>query len=236
MQIRRIGICFAIGVAAAALSTPASADILADNVNDTHAADNGAFWGVDDAGWLYTPGISYDLSGIDTYFSIPNLTTIENRTVTTAIFLGNRPSDGGTLLGSFSWDSTQAEGKLGGGSFSTPIPLIAGQQYFVGFENVGPMSSTPNVDDLGVNFTADSNATFLSNLYFDSSTNGSCSTLHSFACEDTNMDILGQPILQFFEPSPSGPSAPEPGSAALLAGALGLGLFYSRKFRRSSMM
>jgi hypothetical protein len=59
--------------------------------------------------------------------------------VTVVIYANNTPANGGTLLGSFQFDSTIADGTLGGGSFSTPISLTAGNTYFVGFENVGPM-------------------------------------------------------------------------------------------------
>jgi hypothetical protein len=218
-------ICFVLGVMVAALAAPAQAsNILADSVNASLTADNGAYWGVDDVGWLYTPGSSYNLIGINTFFSIPNLTIVQDRTVTVAVFQGDRPSNGGTLLGTFAFNSSLADGHLGGGSFASPIALTAGQQYFVAFEEVGPLSPTPNVNDLGVNFTADASGTFLSFAYFDSATNGSCSTIHTFSCVDPNHDILGQPILQFFAQQATTSSTPEPGSVALLGAVAGLGL------------
>lgn len=209
----------AIGIAAGVLCGSAQAGVLVDSVNDTFSADNAAYWGVDDVGWLYTPASSYNLIGINTYFSIPNLTLIQNRTVTAVVYQGNTPTNGGTFLGSFSFDSTLAEGHLGGGTFSSPIALTGGQQYFVGFEEVGPLSPTPNVDDLGVNFTGDAGATSLSATYYDVSTSGTCSSAHTFACIDPNPDFLSQPILQFFA-QPATLGTPEPSTDVLLGSAL----------------
>jgi hypothetical protein len=196
---------------------------LADSVNAGSAADDGAYWGVYDAGWLYTPSTSYLLGGIDTKFSYPNLTSIQDRNVTVALYLNNTPGNGGSLLGSFSFFSDNvAHGQtFVGGDFPTPIALVAGQQYFVGFENVGPLppNSPPNQNDLGVNFTADPGGTFLSNLFFDVSSNPSCNTGTNFACEDTNHDILGQPILEFFAAPPAS-TTPEPATFVMFGGAM----------------
>ncbi|HWC99517.1 MAG TPA: PEP-CTERM sorting domain-containing protein [Candidatus Sulfopaludibacter sp.] len=199
------------------VSTGAHASVLADHINDGFSADNGAYWGVDDVGWFYTPASGYDLIGINTEFSIPNLTVVQNRTVTVVLYQGDTPAAGGTLLGSFQFDSSLAEGTLGGGTFASPITLTAGQQYFVGFEDVGPLSSTPNLDDLGVNFTGDSGAAFLSTAQFDTST---CATPHSFGCEDAAHDWLSQPILQFLAPDPIPTSTPDPSTVLLLGSGL----------------
>lgn len=215
------------------------ADTVAASVNTSYSADNGAYWGDYDVGWLYTPGSSFSLSGIDTEFSIPNGTIVENRTVTVVVYQG-LPSSGGTLLGSFQFNSTTAEGTLAGGSFAAPISITGGTQYFIGFENVGPLSTTNNVDDLGVNFTANTSATVLSNLYFDStvygnSGYGSCSNTTDFACVESTAgsnSLLGAPIIEFFEPNPTTPpSAPEPASLLLVGGGLFVGIGGMR-FRR----
>ena len=221
--------CFTI-LAALTIAGTAKADTIADGVNTSFAADNGNYWGSSSVGWFYTPSTSYDLSGIYTMFSIPNLTIIQNRSVTTVLYLGDTPSNGGTLLGSFQFDSALAQGQLGGGFFAAPIALTAGQQYFVGFQDVGPLSPTPNVNDLGVNFTAAPGATFLSNLHYDDVRNAGCTTPNMFACVDPNVDILGQPILQFFQPDAPSPSVPEPASMMLLGGGLA-GMAFWKKYR-----
>jgi len=221
------------GVAGLALcGTIRASNIVADSVNASLAADNGAYWGSYDVGWLYTPASSYDLSGINTKFSIPNGTTIQDRTVTAVLYQGNTPANGGTLLGSFQFNSSLADNQtLGGGTFSAPIPLSAGQQYFVGFMNVGeiPASSPPNTNAVGVNFTADASGVFLSDLFFDDTRNATCATTTTFACEDTNRDILGQPILQFLTPQ-SVSATPEPGALWLvIAGGALLGCVVRRR-------
>jgi hypothetical protein len=217
-------------------ASAANADTIADSVNLGDNGDSGAYWGVSEVGWLYTPASSFSLSGIETKFSIPNLTTIEDRTVTVVLYQGGTPANGGTFLGSFAFNSALADNNtLGGGTFATPISLTAGTEYFVGFENVGPAadSTGPNSNDLGVNFTADSGATFLSNAYFDVSGSSTCNTGAGFVCEDTNTDILGQPILAFLEPSTVS-TTPLPGTLPLFASVLGFIGLGARRWKRNA--
>jgi MYXO-CTERM domain-containing protein len=210
-------------MACAALCGYVHADTVADSVNANQSADNNAYWGSYDVGWLYTPSFSYNLSGVLTMFSIPVGTSIENRDVTVVLYQGTTPALGGTLLGSFQFDSSTAEGTFGGGDFGSPISLSAGQQYFVGFKNVGPINANPNANTnaIGVNFTGNPNATFLSNHFFDDTRDASCANTTDFACEgnDTGPSVvLGEPILEFLRPNVA--TTPEPASGALLGGAI----------------
>jgi len=233
----RVGAVAAMAMFIFAGASAANADTIADSVNLGDTGDSGAYWGSSDVGWLYTPSSSFNLSGIETKFSIPNGTTIEDRTVTVALYAGNTPANGGTFLGSFNFDSALADNNtLGGGTFATPISLSAGSTYFVGFENVGPAADSPgpNQDDLGVNFTTDPGATFLSNLYYDAPGSSTCNTGAGFACEDTNTDILGQPILAFLAPSPVS-TTPLPAALPLFASGLGaLGLLSWNRKRKAA--
>ena len=217
-------------------ASAANADTIADSVNLGDSGSSGSYWGSSDVGWLYTPASSFNLSGIETKFSIPDLTSIEDRTVTVVLYGGSTPANGGAFLGSFAFNSALADNNtLGGGTFATPISLSAGSTYFVGFENVGPAADSPgpNQDDLGVNFTTDPGATFLSNLYYDAPGSSTCNTGAGFACEDTNTDILGQPILAFLTPSPVS-TTPLPGALPLFASALGFVGLITRRSKRNA--
>lgn len=227
-SMRKVLLSGAMAFCAAACLTVSAqaATYLETGINLGDTANPNDYNGAVDEGWLYTPTSSYDLAGISTEFSIPINTSIEDRPVTVVVYENNTPANGGTLLGSFTFNSAVADGTLGGGSFSTPISLTGGTQYFVGFENVGPLSPYANEDDLGVNSTADPGATFLSNWYVD----GGGAT---FAGEDTNMDVFGQPILAFYGATSTVTStAPEPAAWLLMiAGLGGVGLTLRRKTR-----
>ncbi len=212
--------------AVACLSVSARADVLETGINLGDTANSAYYNGAVDEGWLYTPAASYSLAGISTEFSIPFNTTIEDRTVTVVVYENNTPANGGSLLGSFTFNSSVADGTLGGGTFSTPLSLVAGTQYFIGFENVGPLSGTPNVDDLGVNSTGDAGATFLSNWYTDGGGD-------TFANEDTAHDVFGQPILAFYAVPET---VPEPSTWAMMViGFVGVGSFAYQRGRRNRL-
>lgn len=230
--------------AAFCLCSVARAGSLQESYNTGFTADPWHYYATYDAGWMYTPGTSYDLSGIETEFSIPVGITVENRTITVSVYQNDTPANGGTLLGSFNFDSSVAEGSLGGGSFSTPISLAGGTQYFIAFDNVGQLSN----GDLGVqwvtnnsgsssSFAANPSATTLSPWYFDGNT-PSCPTDGEYACSvSTDAPLTNQPILAFYGTSPVSPpppppsSAPEPTSLALLLAGLGLLVLARRRSR-----
>jgi hypothetical protein len=196
-----------IGAALIGHSASAQAQTLEAGVNVGAPADNSYYWGAVDEGWVYTATSSFDLSGISTEFSIPNDTIIEDRTVTVVV----ETSPGGTILGSFNFNSAVADGTLGGGSFAIPIALTAGTSYFIGFENIGPLSGTNNVDDLGVNVTADYTTDDLPN-YFD----GGGAT---FSSSGGDSGEFSAPILALYEANQT-MTVPEPASIAMLGTAL----------------
>jgi hypothetical protein len=172
----------------------ASPALLADTIQDSANASASSClcsWGATDVGWMYTPSSSYDLTGVLTLFSSYGAS---GNSVTEVIYSG-LPSSGGTLLASATF--TAQSGVFSGGSFA-PLSLLAGQTYFVGFENVG---------NLGANVTQDSGAVSLGTLYFDGSNSMAFNILE-------NGYFTSQPILEF---SGTSSSVPEPSSLLLLA-------------------
>ncbi len=139
---------FAFFFALLALPGSASADTLAYGVNNTSPGPNYfAVWTCNgcnlytqtEVGWYFTPTASFDLSGVDTYFST-NVSAGDNlsRTVNIVV-MTDRGVNGGTVLGQTSFNSDNALGQFGGADFSTPISLTGGTQYFVGFQNVASL-------------------------------------------------------------------------------------------------
>jgi sugar lactone lactonase YvrE len=98
---------------------------------------------VTDVGWFYTPGQSYNLTGVRTAF-LPIQASDTGDRVVTLEFLTAPRADGGTLLGTATFNSAIARGVLGGADFASSIPVTAGTRYFVGFRNV---------QGLGINVT-----------------------------------------------------------------------------------
>jgi hypothetical protein len=162
-------------------------------------------WNAAEVGWLYTPGFSYNLTGVETKFS-----SVDVRTVDLEIY-DEHPLLGGTLLRSASFAPSTS---FAGGSFMD-LPLVGGEDYFIGFRNVL---------GLGFNTTADAGATSLGFLFFNGTNNGTY--------PNSEQGTHSQPILQFIGNRIGEPSAvPEPTSMALLGmGALPL----LRRLRRRS--
>lgn len=118
----------------ATTATSATASTVVDSFNET-ATPVQSFFSAEDWGWFYRPSVSYNLNGIRTNFStFPDIAPPTPKTVTLEVLTAPR-SDGGTLLGSASFDWTTARGTLNGPSFSD-IPLTAGITYFIGFRNI----------------------------------------------------------------------------------------------------
>jgi hypothetical protein len=180
--------------------------------------DNCCVFGIADIGWYYTASTSYTLNQIETVFD----TLGTNRTVTVAVFT-DRPANGGTLLGSATFATS--EGTLGGPVFTTGIPIVGGTTYFIGLENV---------DGLGVNQVT-FESTGVEGTPPGSVSPGTewqdASTVGQFAvegCSDTN-NWFCKPEIEFLGPSAS--STPEPGTLLLMMAPAALA--FLRRIRRS---
>jgi hypothetical protein len=175
---------FWVGICLAICPPLANADVI-DSVNAQYDPYPAASWNVPDVGWEYVPSFSYTLTGIGTKFG-----SADGRSVTAEIFAG---APGALVF--------QGAGSLvpaaNGFAFTTSFPtidLIAGEAYFVGFENV---------QGLLVNFAfyQDPPAAALDGVYYD------------FGSNTFNLGpapgATSQPILEFL-----GNLAPVPGSIA----------------------
>jgi hypothetical protein len=125
---------------------PALANTPVTESVNANAAPSYLIWAnvVTAVGWFYTPSQSYILTGVRTEF-LPVQPSDTGDRIVTVEFLTAPRADGGTLLGSATFNSSIARApQLGGADFSTPVSLTAGVTYFIGFRNVG---------GLGINIT-----------------------------------------------------------------------------------
>lgn len=95
--------------------------------------DSGGGYIFDDIGWEFTPTIDMMVNSFSTIFGP---TTGADRDV----FFQLMTAPDGTVLGSTSFNSGDARGSLGGGTFSA-ISLVAGDTYFLGLLNVGGLEN-----------------------------------------------------------------------------------------------
>ena len=183
----------ALGAIGFSAASPARAQD-AVNANATPAALN---WFGPDAGWDYTPGTGYSLSGVETKFASGS----PSQLVTVEIYSGE-PASGGTLLRSATF--LPSGGLFSGASFAA-LTLTAGQEYFVGFRNIA---------NLGVNVTKDPGATSLSATHydFDFSNHGTYSSVEAG-------DFTNNPILKF-----DGAPVPEASTTVSFGLLLALGM------------
>jgi hypothetical protein len=163
----------ALLILAVLLCNAASAAVV-DSFNADKNPAAGA-WGVSEVGWIYTPGSSYNLTGVRTKFgSGPGS---YSRTVTLEVY-DELPSQGGTLLRSAAF-SPLADA-FAGGSFGS-LAVTAGEDYFIGFRNV---------NNLGSNFTTDPYSASVSHLFYGIQDAG------IYGSENAFLDYT-QAILQF---------------------------------------
>ena len=161
-------------------TTSTNASTIVDSFNVT-ANPARSFFTPLDWGWFYTPSMSYNLTRIETEFSAfgplffgPKPTP---QTVTVEILTAPR-SDGGTLLGSASFDWTTAIGTLNGPTLPD-IYLTAGSTYFIGLRNI---------NGIGVNIASNGTQTMPGFSRFD--TNGSGS--YSWSASNNNQYAIFQ--------------------------------------------
>lgn len=132
-------------------------------------------------GWYITPTISMNLTRIETNFSPAGG---GNRNVTIEL-LNDRRAVGGALMRSAAFDSGQARGVLGGGTFS-PVAITAGTTYFIGFRNIG---------GIGINSTSDGPAINCGAcLYLDNA--GSVEGQYQVRGGSNQPSVVDQPILR----------------------------------------
>jgi hypothetical protein len=135
---RLLHMLLSIAIAWLLPATTAQAQYRQDGHNDEQISTSGHY-NVSAVGFYYTPATSYWLNRVETYFSTAAYydgccgLSVE-RTVTLEILSAPR-SDGGTLLRSAMFNSLDASGQYGGPTFS-PMYMIGGTTYFIGFLNV----------------------------------------------------------------------------------------------------
>jgi len=202
-MLTRLAVFVFILACGAALAPQAGAQI--DSVN-VGLPLGGGTWGDVDNGWFYTPSFSYNLTGVSTDYG-----SVTGQTVTEVIFNAN-----GTNIGSQLTSATfvPVANVFSGPSFGA-IPLTAGQEYFVAFENVS---------NLGLNVTSSGAATFLNERYdFGGAGFGDFDSAGS--------DLFTAPELEFF----GGAGTPEPGPGAVsVAFATSLSVAAAIRRRRRS--
>lgn len=157
-------------------------------------------WSATQAGWFYTPSVTYDLQEIETKFGVT-----DNRLVTVEIYHASRDGNG-ALLSPTAGDAplrsalfAPQTNAFAGGAFA-PLTLTANQAYFIGFKNVR---------GLGMNVTDAPDATGLAGgLRFGMSSQAGYLPWPVSG-------FLSQPILQFLADVPDAAAVPEPSSLAL---------------------
>lgn len=201
IKMRRI-LCVAGGLLLATQSVSAG---VVDAINES-AAPASSDWIAIEVGWFYTPAFDYALSGVETKFG-----SSDGRSVAVKVFQNFMPGVGGTLLRSgFLGPVANA---FSGASFAE-LALLSGEEYFVAFVDTA---------DMGVNYTADADATVLGQAHF--------SLIPGEEFNHVQNGDAEQPILRFLGPSNA---IAEPATLLLLG--LGLVALALAQVRRSVLL
>jgi hypothetical protein len=195
-----------------ALGGSAWATVIVDNFNQgiTQAPNTYLDPSLLGIGWYYTPSTSYSLVGVQTTYTQTTSPLDINRIVTVSIY-SDRPANGGTLLGSGSFDTATARSGAYGGATFAGIALTGGATYFVAFSNVGGLGENQ------VTFSPDPAGPPGSVAVGPTWINVANNNFNTLASNGTT--AFDKPVLRFLGPSPVN-AAPEPGSWPMaLAGA-----------------
>lgn len=193
-------------------SSSARADFVYQSVNES-IAPAPFYWVPSTVGWYWTPDSDILLSGIQTRLTT-GFSNINNNFTLTASLWTDRKAVGGTLIDSFTFQGNVfVDGNWLGGSFSSPIALTGGTQYFLGFSGWDAVL-TPTGGG-GVNWIEDPTAPGAQNLGAGSGYLGADWEIQGNpSSTPANID---SPILRFIGATP----VPEPSSLALVGlGAL----------------
>ncbi len=212
-------------------ATPAAkASLLMDDVNGSATPGFFIFFdanGTDaNIGWMYNASTAYNLNRVETTFrAVPNFSAF-TRTVTMSIWDAN-PSFGGTLLRSGSFNVGNGGG-IQGISFAD-LALSAGQNYFIGLQNIRGLGINI-VEPIGGNF---GNGQPVGTEFLDGWYSGVGSSFSNFVPRETGNPAVpnnpfAAPILRFYGTS-VGPAVPEPSSATMFIACLGICAFVRRK-------
>jgi hypothetical protein len=215
-RLARAAAALSIATAAAPLAAPLLAQdpVVVDGINQ-YGWNAYTIFQVGSIGWAYTPTQSYALGGILTRFADLG----RDRDVTVEVLDGTRT----TQLASATFNSATARGQMGGGYFGSPLTLVAGTTYLIGFRNVGPVGDDSDPSNyLGANlaYWATPEGRLANVWYgFDDA------EPYAYDATADDTEIETQPILQFV--SPVGGAAeiptstvPEPSTVALCATGL----------------